>query len=249
MDLTFLRSEVEQLIEHSKKSPAWESLYKQPETAKPGLWLVGDNGIYLRSNGNPRFNKPYEIEGEDGSFVAYAQECDPSKLPFDEWWANKQESFGGDDEIDYIPSEEVDIWLDGTKGSFLVMESDPTGFQLMGGRTRYLPGSLRAAMGDRRYYLRLQKAQVTEVDGRPISQYDRSMLLVFIGCIRATGRFPWYDKIHQADWTNSADKLMYHQIPVPDLQEDDLKVMLITQLEENLNEPKPRVPGHKIGGR
>lgn len=41
------------------------------DNRKPGLWLVGDHGVYLCSNGElPKGAKP---------LVAYAEECDPRK--------------------------------------------------------------------------------------------------------------------------------------------------------------------------
>lgn len=57
------------------------------------LWLVGDSGIYLMSNGTPRM---LVKEGESRNVVAYAAEANPNTDPSGCWDA-KQHIFGGDD--------------------------------------------------------------------------------------------------------------------------------------------------------
>ena len=42
------------------------------------LRLVGDEGVYLMQNG--------QSIGEGRQPLVYANECNPEKLPFDEWW-------------------------------------------------------------------------------------------------------------------------------------------------------------------
>jgi hypothetical protein len=66
------------------------------ETGK-GLWLVGDHGVYLMPN----------TQGETRT-IAYAKECHPERLDFDEWWSVKQATFGRDDGVEFISIEEVD---------------------------------------------------------------------------------------------------------------------------------------------
>jgi hypothetical protein len=44
------------------------------EITGKGLWLVGDQGVYLMPN----------TDGKTRT-IAYARECDPTKLEFDEW--------------------------------------------------------------------------------------------------------------------------------------------------------------------
>lgn len=130
MRLTFNRVRVETLLAYSKAAGKWKSLYGQPETAKAGLWLVGDQGVYFMSNaeaclmadGKPRDEKTSD---DASAYVCYARECNPEHCAFDEWWENKRMSFGGDDGCDFLPAEEVDVWLARTKGSFLSMELTP----------------------------------------------------------------------------------------------------------------------------
>ena len=62
----------------------------------PGLWLVGDEGVYLMPNITSK-----------ACNIVYARECDPTKLDFETWWINKRRGFGGDDGIDFIPLEDV----------------------------------------------------------------------------------------------------------------------------------------------
>jgi prepilin-type N-terminal cleavage/methylation domain-containing protein len=62
-----------------------------------GLWLVGDQGVYLMSNADI-----------DKSTVVYANECDPTKLPFNTWWEAKRETFGEDDGVEFISVEEIE---------------------------------------------------------------------------------------------------------------------------------------------
>jgi hypothetical protein len=72
-----------------------------------GLWLVGDLGVYLMSNGDPADKiKP----DSDGLYVAYAEECDP-KLN-DEWYENKVSIFGGDDDCEFLPLSFFDKAMD-----------------------------------------------------------------------------------------------------------------------------------------
>lgn len=70
-----------------------------PETdARPGLWLVGDEGIYLLSNGKL-------AEGQR-PFVVYAEECDPKTNP--DTWHYKRRHFGGDDGVEFIDAVELE---------------------------------------------------------------------------------------------------------------------------------------------
>lgn len=59
---------------------------------KPGLWLVGDEGVYILSNGKL-------AEGQR-PFVVYAEECDPKTNP--DYWQYKRHHFGGDDGVEFL---------------------------------------------------------------------------------------------------------------------------------------------------
>ena len=64
---------------------------------KPGVWLVGDEGVYIMSNGKL-------AEGTRG-LVIYAEQCHP-KGDFD-WWDYKRRHFGADDGIEFIEAERL----------------------------------------------------------------------------------------------------------------------------------------------
>lgn len=59
---------------------------------KPGLWLVGDEGVYIMSNGI--------LAEKQRPLVVYAEECDPKTNP--DYWHYKRQHFGGDDGIEFL---------------------------------------------------------------------------------------------------------------------------------------------------
>ncbi|MBB3933695.1 hypothetical protein GGR25_004773 [Kaistia hirudinis] len=65
---------------------------------KPGLWLVGDEGVYLLSNGRL-------AEGQR-PLVVYAAECSPKTNP--DCWHYKRRHFGADDGIEFLDAAELD---------------------------------------------------------------------------------------------------------------------------------------------
>lgn len=65
--------------------------------ASPGLWLVGDQGVYIIANGKlPKGDKP---------FVVYSEQCHP-RGDID-WWDYKRRHFGADDGIEFIEAERL----------------------------------------------------------------------------------------------------------------------------------------------
>ncbi|MEJ6847532.1 DUF3085 domain-containing protein [Sinorhizobium fredii] len=99
MKLTFANADLVRLVADATEKwpngcmPLWD------EETGAGFWIVGDQGVYLMHNGN----RP---EG-DKAVVAYARECNPDTLSFDEWWQSKRASFGGDDGADFIEPEAI----------------------------------------------------------------------------------------------------------------------------------------------
>lgn len=65
------------------------------EGERPGLWLVGDEGVYLCSNG--------KLAEGDRPLVLYAEQCHPVGNP--DWWDYKRRHFGGDDGVEFIAVE------------------------------------------------------------------------------------------------------------------------------------------------
>ena len=70
---------------------------KPGKDEKPGLWLVGDQGVYLLSNGKL-------AEGQR-ALVVYSDECHPVGNP--DWWHYKRRHFGGDDGIEFLDAERL----------------------------------------------------------------------------------------------------------------------------------------------
>jgi len=102
---TFSLTELEPIMKHSEQSkdrkiPYAQILGREGENADPHLWLVGDNGIYLMSNGSPGLRKK---EGEDANVVAYAHEANPEKMDGDDVWYAKRDIFGADDGVEEVP--------------------------------------------------------------------------------------------------------------------------------------------------
>lgn len=59
---------------------------------RPGLWLVGDEGIYIMSNGR--------LAEDQRPLVVYAAECNPKNNP--DYWHYKRQHFGGDDGVEFL---------------------------------------------------------------------------------------------------------------------------------------------------
>lgn len=70
---------------------------KPGEGEKPGLWLVGDNGVYIMSNG--------KLADGARPLVVYSEECHPVGHP--DWFDYKRRHFGGDDSIEFIAAEQL----------------------------------------------------------------------------------------------------------------------------------------------
>lgn len=93
--LHFAWAEVSKTLDEVRNATSVRPLYKTD--TGPGLWLVGDEGVYLMPNTTATERT-----------IVYARECDPTKLDFETWWANKQVSFGGDDGVEFIDLKGID---------------------------------------------------------------------------------------------------------------------------------------------
>ena len=95
-----VRKVIERGIEDAALNGGFRNPYygiKPGKDEKPGLWLVGDQGVYLLSNGKL-------AEGER-ALVIYADECHPVGNP--DWWHYKRRHFGGDDGIEFLDAERL----------------------------------------------------------------------------------------------------------------------------------------------
>lgn len=104
--LEFNLSDVAQLLRHANAAENHYMPYFPDAEVGPGLILVGDQGVYLMSNGTPGLYAD-GIPPRDGeikhSIVAYARGINPEVDDFNTWWDNKRYTFGGDDGAEYIP--------------------------------------------------------------------------------------------------------------------------------------------------
>lgn len=103
MKLNFLWTGVETLLEEVRNAKIVNKLYEE-ETGK-GLWLVGDQGVYLMANtkDGPLYKN---CKKDESLFVVYAEECNPNKVK--NWWGIKRASFGGDDGAAFISIEDIE---------------------------------------------------------------------------------------------------------------------------------------------
>ena len=127
MIISFPRTEVLNLCEHVLTCCNYLTLYQDPTTTAPGLWLIGDEGIYLASNGIPRLRADGTtgaIDENHPAYVVYANECNPAIHSFYEWRHIKRQSWGGDDGIEFLSAQYISHWLE-ISGEILYLDITP----------------------------------------------------------------------------------------------------------------------------
>ncbi len=108
---TFPLEKVREIIARGISDAATNGGFRNPhyglypgKDEKPGLWLVGDEGVYLLSNGI--------LAKDQRALVVYAEECDPSTNP--DHWHYKRRHFGGDDGVDFLDAVELERLMAGS---------------------------------------------------------------------------------------------------------------------------------------
>jgi len=135
MLLRFKKSEVQVLLDHAKSATSHRDPYSNDRNAPPALLLVGDDGVYLMSNGLPTLL----ADGTEGSasadskaYIVYAEECNPETMAFEDWWEVKNESFGGDDGVEFLEAETVEPGMDFDPEYFVIeMDSEQSEFSIL----------------------------------------------------------------------------------------------------------------------
>lgn len=101
---TFLIPAIRTVIERGQSDAAANGGFRNPyygikpgEGEKPGLWLVGDSGVYIMANG--------KLTQGDRPLVVYSEECHPVGNP--DWFDYKRRHFGGDDGIEFLDAEQI----------------------------------------------------------------------------------------------------------------------------------------------
>lgn len=133
MIYTFDRAGVVRLIVHTRAAKDHKQLYNLRKTKAPGLWLVGDDGVYLMTNSNPPLlRNPRARPEKRRNVVVYAAECNPQTLPFDTWYDNKRDGFGGDDGVEFIAVKHLETALFGyPPGAPLEIDVTPNALKIL----------------------------------------------------------------------------------------------------------------------
>lgn len=95
-----VRKVIERGIADAKANGGFRNPYygtRPGEGERPGVWLVGDEGVYMMSNGKL-------TEGQR-ALVVYSEQCHPVGNP--DWWHYKTRHFGGDDGIEFIEADQL----------------------------------------------------------------------------------------------------------------------------------------------
>jgi hypothetical protein len=97
---------------HARLKALWnEAVQQWPVSVRtmnsqnlPGFWLVGGQGIYLMHNG---------ARPKGSASAAYANECDPLMVPFEDWLGVKQAIFGDSDGMEFVEAVMIGTAVDG----------------------------------------------------------------------------------------------------------------------------------------
>lgn len=80
--------------------------FSPTDNRRRGLWLVGDHGVYLCSNG--------ALSEGAKPLVAYAEDCHPDQN--EDWIEVKRRTFGGDDGLDFLDANGLEALIASNPG-------------------------------------------------------------------------------------------------------------------------------------
>ena len=131
--LRFDKHIVWRIRDHARNSRKFKSSWGKKGT-KPELWLVGDLGVYLVSNGEPPISYKGEVprpgrKVELPYLAAYADGCDPSQYEVEEWWPIHNAVDEGNDFVIRIPLTAIDKALAKSNGEIVIV-AGPTSYRL-----------------------------------------------------------------------------------------------------------------------
>jgi hypothetical protein len=123
--LKFDVTTVWRLVDHARNAKKSIPAYAE-KNPKPSLWLVGDSGGYLMSNGSPAIDdKGHLIKGRDTVGVrrltAPALGVDPTYNAFEDWWSLHNAIAGGDDFSISIPIKRFEKVLPFCKSQIILL--------------------------------------------------------------------------------------------------------------------------------
>ncbi|MFC0804698.1 MULTISPECIES: DUF3085 domain-containing protein [Sinorhizobium] len=106
--LTFPIASVREVIARGRADAEANGGFRNPyygllpgKDEQPGLWLVGDHGVYILSNG--------KLADGAKALVVFAEERNPTSN--DDWLDAKRRTFGGDDGVDFIDAERLEAMI------------------------------------------------------------------------------------------------------------------------------------------
>ena len=135
--LKFKKEEVQAAIDYSTKYPRdtgdWYNGFdlpsmnelKEKTSTTPTLIIVGDEGVYFMTGGGTDQNSVSHTHP-----IAYAEGCNPKVDEFDDWWAKKGSTWGGDDGADTVQVSEIQGILDKCK-THLIVAFEEKSFTIM----------------------------------------------------------------------------------------------------------------------
>lgn len=122
--LTFKKAQIQRLIDEtvtatSHHVPYTGEIWGTAVDNTPGLNLVGDRGVYFMSNREDEGNHTNVAEGGSPDAVVYAEECNPDTT--DEWYHTKEQTFGGDDGVEFLSLDSIRNWIDNQPGDIVTL--------------------------------------------------------------------------------------------------------------------------------
>lgn len=93
----FKTAEIKRCLQHALAAPDWNMGYDNEAARVPALQFVHDQGVYMMSNGIPK-----DTVDNSGSYVVYAEGCDPAKAEFDDWYGKSKDLVGGGDFVETL---------------------------------------------------------------------------------------------------------------------------------------------------
>ena len=106
--LTFNKKDMKSLITYAKKHTE--------KGEEPAIQLVGDEGIYFMATTGAT---------ENGPPIVFADEANPNKVSFDDWWEVKRSTWGGDDGYTSVPVTSIENILNAKETTALSADINP----------------------------------------------------------------------------------------------------------------------------
>jgi len=132
--LKFDTTTVWRLMDHARNAPGHRPAMDDDEGPAPALWLVGDAGIYLMSNGSPPILQDGKVAtvgqaAEKRRLCAFAEGCGP-EAEVDDWRPIHTAIEGGDDFCRTLPVDFVLRALEHARRHVVILAS-PDGTKIL----------------------------------------------------------------------------------------------------------------------